>query len=101
MELEKFECPQCGASDYEKLNDNNIKCSYCGTVFKVNNEPAEQPKVLIKKGANVIFGKNSNVIIKGDVKIEDGAKVEFLGKLEIVQMGDEEKIKNSVFKKYS
>jgi hypothetical protein len=99
MELEKFECPQCGAGDYETLTDNKIKCSYCGTVFKVKDEPARKPKVTIKKGANVIFGGKSNVTIKGGVSIEEIANISFLGKLEIVEKDDEEKIKNSIYKK--
>ena len=99
MNLEKFECTQCGSSDYESLPDSKIKCSYCGTVFKVKNEQGDKPKVIIRKGANVIFGEKSNVTIKGGVSIEEGANVSFLGKLEIIEKGDEEKIKNSIYKK--
>lgn len=98
MNLEKFECTQCGSSDYESLPDSKIKCSYCGTVFKIKDKKAEQPKVIIKKGANVIFGEKSHVTIKGGVSIEEGANVSFLGMLEIVEKGDEEKIKNSIYK---
>lgn len=97
MPLEKFECTQCGAHEFEESEDNKIKCGYCGTVYKVTEEPAKQPKVIIGKGANVIFGEKSNVTIKGGVKIEQGANVQFLGKLEILEMGDEEKIKNSEY----
>lgn len=99
MKTEKFDCPECGSHEYESLADNKIKCSYCGTVFKVKDEPGEKPKVIIKKGASVIFGEKSNVTIKEGVSIEEGAKVLFLGKLEIVEKGDENKIKNSIYKK--
>ena len=99
MKLEKFECTQCGAHEYEELNDEKIKCGYCGTIFKVKDESSESPKVIIGKGANVVFGEKSNVTIKGGVKIETGANVQFLGKLEIVERGDEEKIKNSEYYK--
>lgn len=39
-----------------------------------------------------------NVTIKGGVKIEGEANVQFLGKLEIIEEGDKEKIKNSDYK---
>lgn len=99
MELEKFECTQCGSGEYEKLADNKIKCCYCGTIFRVKSERPEEPKVVIKKGANVVFGEKSNVTIKGGVSIEEGANVSFLGHLEIIEKGDEEKIKNSIYRK--
>jgi uncharacterized Zn finger protein len=95
--MQKYECTQCGSHELTELEDNKIKCSYCGTVFRVKGEQTEQPKVIIGKGANVVFGKSSNVTIKGGVKIEGGANVEFHGKLEILEKGDEEKIRNSPF----
>lgn len=98
MNLEKIECTQCGSNELVELEDRKIKCSYCGTVFRVKHDGQEQPKVIIGKGANVVFGKSSNVTIKGGVKIEGGANVEFLGKLEIIEKGDEDKIRNSVNK---
>ena len=49
--------------------------------------------MIIGKGANVVFGKSSNVIIKGGVEIKEDANVQFLGKLEILELGDEEKMK--------
>jgi uncharacterized Zn finger protein len=99
MELEKFECSQCGSGEYETLPENKIKCSYCGTIFRTKVEQTDRPKVTIKKGANVVFGEKSNVTIKGGVSIEEGANVSFLGHLEIFEKGDEEKIKNSIYKK--
>ncbi len=97
MDLEKIECTQCGSNELTELEDNKVKCSYCGTVFRVKGVQSEQPKVTIGKGANVVFGKSSNVTIKGGVKIEGGANVEFHGKLEIFEIGDEEKIRNSPY----
>jgi len=99
MKLQKYECTQCGSHDFEELAGNNIKCNYCLTKYHVS-EPAEnKPKVIIGKGANVVFGKSSNVTIKGGVEIKEGANVQFLGKLDILELGDEEKIKNSEFYK--
>lgn len=99
MDLEKIECTQCGSNELNELEENKIKCNYCGTVFSVKGVQTEQPKVIIGKGANVVFGKSSNVTIKGGVRIEGGANVEFLGKLEVIEKGDEEKIKNSALYK--
>lgn len=93
MNLQKYECTQCGSHDFEELAENKIKCKYCLTVFKVTEPESAKPKVIIGKGANVIFGKSSNVTIKGGVKIEGEANVQFLGKLEIIEEGDKEKMK--------
>lgn len=99
MELEKFECTQCGSHDYEELSDKRIKCRYCSTIFRERAKETTSPKVIIGKGANVVFGEKSNVTIKGGVSINEGANVQFLGKLEILELGDKEKIKNSEFYK--
>lgn len=99
MDLTKFECTQCGAHEFEELGDDKIKCGYCSTVFHVNEPAGSKPKVTIGSGANVVFGKSSNVTIKGGVKIEGGANVQFLGKLDIIELGDEEMIKNSEYYK--
>lgn len=52
-------------------------------------------KVIIRKGANVIFGKNSNVKIRGQLIIEHGANVQFLGNLEIIEKASDEKIEEA------
>lgn len=103
MNLTKYECTQCGAHEFEELENSKIKCGYCLTVFHVSEPAGSKPKVTIGSGANVVFGKSSNVTIKGGVKIEGGANVQFLGKLDIIELGDEEKIKNSEYyiKKHS
>ena len=99
MTLNKYECTQCGSHEFSELSDDKVKCSYCSTVYRVsgNSEDSSKPKVIIGKGANVVFGKSSNVTIKGGVKIDEGANVQFLGKLDILEIGDEEKIKNSEY----
>ena len=93
MELKKYECTQCGSHDFEELAESKIKCRYCSTIYRVTEPAAAKPKVIIGKGANVVFGKSSNVIIKGGVEIKEDANVQFLGKLEILELGDEEKMK--------
>lgn len=97
MQLKKYECTQCGSHDFEELGNDKIKCKYCSTVYRVTEPAASKPKVIIGKGANVVFGKSSNVTIKGGVEIKEGANVQFLGKLDILEIGDEEKIKNSEY----
>ncbi|NUM81031.1 hypothetical protein HUU42_09510 [bacterium] len=94
---EAFKCTQCFSVDGTAESNDKIRCNYCHTLFKIVPETPVNPKVIIAKGANVVFGKNSNVTIKGGVKIEDGANVQFLGKLEILEVGDKaliEQIKN-------
>ncbi|NOT73618.1 MAG: hypothetical protein HOP08_01730 [Cyclobacteriaceae bacterium] len=57
--------------------------------------PPSNAKLIINKGANVIFGKTSNVVIKGGVEIKEGANVEFLGKLEIITKSSDEEIEKA------
>lgn len=56
--------------------------------------PPEKPgsKVIIGKGANVTFGSSGNVVIRGELIIENGANVSFMGKLEVIQSGSTEAI---------
>jgi hypothetical protein len=82
----KYEgCPQCGARGL-KWDDNMLRCVYCDSVFEV--VPETKPKVIVCKGANVVFGKG--VTIGGDLKIEPGANVKFNGKLNLVRKGSGE-----------
>lgn len=99
MALNKYECTQCGSHEFNELSEDKVKCSYCSTVYRIpeNSDSSAKPKVIIGKGANVVFGKSSNVTIKGGVKIVEGANVQFLGKLDILEIGDEEKIKNTEY----
>ena len=82
-----FECSQCGSTDFEEVKSRQVKCAHCGSLFQViTNEPA----VVINKGANVVFGKNAKVEIRGDLEVHDGANVEILGKVTILE-GKEQK----------
>lgn len=38
MEQEKFKCPQCGATNVEKIGVNQYSCPYCGHHFYVQND---------------------------------------------------------------
>ena len=53
------------------------------------------PKLVIKKGANVVFGSGSNVVVKGGMQVDDGANVKFLGKLEIIEKASKEQIETA------
>jgi hypothetical protein len=49
-------------------------------------------KVIIGKGANVTFGSSGKVVIRGELIIENGANVSFLGQLEVIQKSSPEEI---------
>jgi DNA-directed RNA polymerase subunit RPC12/RpoP len=82
-----FECSQCGSTEFVELKVRQARCAHCGSLFQViTNEPV----VVINKGANVVFGKNARVEIRGDLEVQDGANVEILGKVTILE-GKEQK----------
>lgn len=73
-----FECTQCGSTKFEHLDADRVQCSFCGSVYPSSSN---EPSIIIKKGANVIFGKNSKVELKGNVEIQEGANVEIQGQI--------------------
>jgi len=96
-----YECTQCGSTDFNDAGMHQVRCSHCGSLYKVLTD---EPKLTILKGANVVFGKNANIEIHGDVEIQDGADVDIQGKivlvkgkqkrvfgLELIRKGDENK----------
>lgn len=91
--LPRYECTQCGGTDLKRIGENQMRCAYCGSVFAV--AAPDEPRVVIRKGANVTFGKNANVEIRGGLEIEDGAHVEINGKLTLIQKGDENLIEQA------
>lgn len=93
----KCQCTQCGSTDFKKESEDFLRCAHCNSLYKMHPPEAlnSSPKVVIKGGANVVFGKNSNVTIKGGMLIEKGANVEFLGTLDIIEKASEEKIKEA------
>jgi len=48
-----------------------------------------------KVGANVMFGKNSDVTIRGGMLIEEGANVSFPGRLELIEKSDDAAIEEA------
>lgn len=85
------QCSQCGATDFDRRNDELVSCAYCHSVYKLKADPRES-NIIISKGANIVIGKSANVIIKGNIEIESGAKIDILGRLEIVEAADVEAI---------
>jgi DNA-directed RNA polymerase subunit RPC12/RpoP len=80
--MKLYECSQCGSTNFEDAGSQQVRCSHCGSLFKVLTD---EPKLTILKGANVVFGKTANVEIHGDVEIQDGADVDIQGKIVLVK----------------
>lgn len=53
----------------------------------------DEPKLTISKGANVTFGKNAKVEIRGDVEIEGGANVDVQGEITLMKGKKKQKFK--------
>ena len=77
-----FECSQCGSTDFEEVKARQVRCAHCGSLFQVITNT---PTVVINPGANVIFGKQANVEIRGDLEVQKGAKVEIQGKVTVLE----------------
>lgn len=75
-----LECSQCGATDFEDISAERVRCAFCGSLFQL---PGIDSKLIISKGARVVFGKGSDVEIHGGVEVQPGAEVDFQGKVEI------------------
>lgn len=73
-------CGSCGGSELTWTSDTDVTCAHCGTRYR--KVPKAAPKVVIKKGANVVFGPSAKVVVKGGMEIEEGANVRVEGDLE-------------------
>jgi hypothetical protein len=83
--MEKCQCSQCGSTEFGKEGKEFLRCVHCNSLFRMlppANPGKPGGKVIIGKGANVTFGSSGNVVIRGELIIENGANVSFLGKLE-------------------
>jgi DNA-directed RNA polymerase subunit RPC12/RpoP len=82
--IKPYECTQCGSTEFEDVQPNRVRCAHCNSLFQlITNEP----KVVINKGARVIFGKNANVEVRGDLDVQSGANVEIQGKVTVLRGG--------------
>jgi hypothetical protein len=80
--IKPYECTQCGSTDFEDVNAKRVRCTHCGSLFQLLTG---EPNLVINKGANVIFGKNSNVEIRGDIDVQSGANVDIQGKVTVLK----------------
>jgi hypothetical protein len=99
MSKNKFKamlCTQCGGNELQREGDR-LRCAYCDSVFEIEPEEKNdrEPRLLIRKGANLIVGKNASLIVRGDVQIEPGANVRLEGRLKLVKKGDKVSGKSS------
>lgn len=92
MKVKDSSCEQCGATDFTRENDSTVRCNYCHSLYQLETPDDSGPSVVIKSGANVTFGKNSKVVIQGGLEIEDGANVEILGQLTLLEKASEVEI---------
>lgn len=95
MPLDKFQCIHCGATDFTQEGDDLLRCKYCHSLFRVQEPKKEKGGLVIGSRANVVFGKDSNVVVKGGMSVSPGAHVSFLGKLEIIERASQEKIEQA------
>lgn len=90
------QCTQCGGADFKKESKETVRCVYCNSLFQVVEPKVTQPKVIVKSGANVVFGKN--VKIGGGLLIEKGANVTINGDLGLLESASPEEIESAKLK---
>jgi DNA-directed RNA polymerase subunit RPC12/RpoP len=88
--IKPYECTQCGATDFLDVEAGRVRCASCGSLFEVLTR---EPRVVINKGAHVVFGKNANVEIRGDMQVQDGAEVNVEGKVTVLSDGKQREFK--------
>ncbi len=94
--MEKCQCTQCGSTDFNKEGKDFLRCSHCRSLFRLlNPQTSSGPTLVIKKGANVVFGSNSKVVVKGGIQVDDGAQVSFLGQLDMIEKSSPELIEKA------
>lgn len=82
--IKPYECTQCGSIDFEDLGAGRVRCNHCETTYEVLTK---EPKLVINKGANVVFGEHANVEIRGDIRVESGANVDVKGRVTVMSDG--------------
>lgn len=95
MRIKNFKCNQCGAADFDKQSDDRFRCAYCHSLYKAEDRTKTKPHgsgVFIKKGAKVSF---NNVTFFGKVEIEEGAEVEFKGKIKLLEKAPKQQIEQA------
>ena len=80
--IKTYECTQCGSTDFEDVSAKRVRCAHCGSLFQLLTG---DPSVVINRGAKVVFGKNANVEIRGDIDVQSGADVEIQGNVTVLK----------------
>jgi hypothetical protein len=93
MEKKTCQCTQCGGTDFKNETNEQVRCVYCNSLFKIIEPKASQPKVIIESGANVTFG--NNVKIGSGLLIKKGANVTINGDLGLIKSSSPEEIENA------
>ncbi len=89
-------CSECGSPSLEEVSPDRLKCRHCWTVFRVHRAgSAGGATVQISKGARVTFGRTAQVVIKGSVRVDEGAQVAIEGELTVLEPGDPELIRSA------
>lgn len=90
--MEKFQCSQCGATDFTHEGRDMLRCKYCLSLFRIPEPQQEKGGLVIGSGAHVVFGKSSKVVVRGGMSVSPGAHVQFLGQLEVIEKSTKEKV---------
>lgn len=80
--IKPYECTQCGSTDFEDVSAKRVRCAHCKSLFQL---PVHEPGLVINKGAKVIFGRNADVEIRGDIEVQSGATVDIQGKVTMLK----------------
>jgi len=80
--IKPYECTQCGSTDFEDDGAKRVRCTHCGSLFRLLTG---EPTLVINKGAKVVFGKNANVEVRGDIDVQSGANVDIQGKVTVLK----------------
>lgn len=91
-----FECSQCGSTAFIEVSARRVKCAHCGSLFEMLTQ---EPRLVIGKGANVIFGRTANVEVRGDIEVQDGAHVEIQGKVTVLRGNKQQEFRLKLIKK--
>jgi hypothetical protein len=79
--MKLFECTQCGATEFTRLDARTLRCAFCASRF-LQERPAA--RLTIRKGANVVIGPKAQVEVRGGMEIEPGARVDIQGHVVLV-----------------
>lgn len=91
MLFKGFKCSQCGAKDFVQEGKDKLRCSYCTSLYFIENNKSDFA-VTIEKGAEVVFEPTADITILGKLKIEDGADVVFNGKITLIEKSSDDQI---------